>query len=175
MVNILEKCSISLPSSCIFDRCRFTDRYNKRDTQSSPGYYLGATPAQHEFTPSLPANVSKKLLRARCEQEAYNHPRRTSLDQALSTLLSRVPIEIRMIIYRNVLCVPVPVVHIVKRKDGTLCHVRCRAADGECGTYRCYNDYSELSRMTSNVPFLHSKDGGPSGNLLALLLTCKKT
>ena len=93
-------------------------------------------------------------------------------NQLQCPLLSKLPTEVRMIIYHNVLCEPVPVVHIVRRKDGSLCHVRCRASRGECGTYRCYNDYSELSRSTK------AGKVGPSttisGGLLALPLTCKK-
>ena len=174
MVNILDKCSVLLPSSCIFDRCRVSDRYSKAGGQSSRDCHLSATREQFPLSTRVSGDLSKKLLKARYEQETYNHPRRRSLDQCSSKLISSLPVELRVIIYRNVFCVPVPVVHIVKRKDGSLCHVRCRAADGECGTYRCYNDYSELSRLTSGVSLSHLKDGGQCGSLLALLLSCKK-
>ena len=101
-------------------------------------------------------------------------PTSPSNDQTQSAFLSNIPAEVRWMVYCHVLCVPVPVVHVVRRKDGTLCHVRCKASKGECGTYRCYNDYSELSRTTRDDSASTEKRRVTSEGLLSLPLTCKK-
>lgn len=122
----------------------------------------------------VPNESNGKLSKPKDQAKPYRHfsePR----DQPQSAFLSALPAEVRLVIYQNVLCVPAPVVHIVRRKDGTLCHVRCRAADGECGTYRCYNDYSELSRTTQSGPESVERESASTGNLLPLLSTCRKT
>ena len=94
--------------------------------------------------------------------------------QSQCPFISKLPVEVRVMIYYHVLCVPVPVIHVVRRKDGSLCHVRCRASKGEFGTYRCYNDYSELSRSIKSGPSTLNQGRGTTGSLLSLLLTCKK-
>lgn len=101
-------------------------------------------------------------------------PERGPLNQSQCSLLLRLPAEVRVMIYHHVLCVPVPVIHIVRRKDATLFHVRCRAEEGECGTYRCYNDYSELSRCTKGGHTVEGSKATPTGHLLSLPMTCKK-
>ena len=95
-------------------------------------------------------------------------------DQSQCSFISKLPAEVRVMVYHHVMCVPVPVIHVVRRKDGSLCHVRCRALKGECGTYRCYNDYSDLSRTTKTGSPTQNQVRKIFGLLLALPLTCKK-
>ena len=100
---------------------------------------------------------------------------RTPQNQLDCRLLNKVPPEVRVMIYELVLCLPVPVVHIVKRKDGSLGHVRCSSYGGECYDTRCYNEYSELSRSSKDrSPLPNGRAGKPLYGLLSLPLTCKK-
>ena len=46
-------------------------------------------------------------------------------------------------IYEEVLCKPVGVVHITSRKDGKLVHFRCKAEDGRCRGLECFHDLDE--------------------------------
>lgn len=161
------------PVACIINGCRPPRRKDKlgsertKDTHFSTKVetaYPISDLQKHPDTESYPLKTKERLFWG-FELQA--------LDQPQCALLSDLPAEIRVMIYAYVLCVPVPVVHIVRRKDGSLCHVRCRASKGECGTYRCYNEYSELSRSTRGGSRPIESDSG-SGELLSLPLSCKK-
>ena len=163
------------PIACITSGCRPSGRKSSHAESCSikPVHRLsGETSAQALDQPqdrqacSRPLDDRKRLLQG-SERE------RVELNQ-LECCFLKLPIEVRLMVYHYVLCVPVPIVHIVRRKDGSLCHVRCRASKGECGTYRCYNDYSELSRTTKNGSTPGEGRFSYSGGLLSLAFTCKK-
>lgn len=64
----------------------------------------------------------------------------TRIEQQQSKLISRLPLEVRIMIYKEVLCRPVGVVHITIRKDGKLVYFRCKAQDGRCHGLECFHD-----------------------------------
>ena len=161
------------PIACITRGCRPPGRKKSHDARYSTEpiqRFDGETTAHNLDQPHRrqtdfhPLDDKQRLLHG-CELAA--------LEQSQCSFL-RLPYEIRFMIYYYVLCVPVPVVHIVRRKDGALCHVRCRASKGECGTYRCYNDYSELSRTTKSRSTPGERELSTSRGLLSLAFTCKK-
>ncbi|KAL6717567.1 hypothetical protein ACLMJK_005482 [Lecanora helva] len=166
--------SVLRPISCITNGCRFPMRGGGDD----------ATHSLTELSKGLDedALAHKKDLSQRLDTKSYHLETRKNdgqyseegvLDQSQCSFLMKLPVEVRIMIYCYVLCLPVPVVHIVRRKDGSLCHVRCRSSNGECGTYRCYNDYSELSRSTKGSASTSSEHGAGEG-FLSLMFSCKK-
>ena len=85
-------------------------------------------------------------------------------------------------IYEEVLCRPVHIVHITSRKDGKLGYFRCKAENGRCRGLECFHGDGEELYSTwrtrdkdlfstwspSNVPDI--ADGG----LLAILQSCQR-
>lgn len=162
------------PITCIANGCRSPGRQSRRDAQRDKDRLQ--PPRGENPTPlSIVQERSVGGFQPAEPEAATNHDlKHRPAGQSQCIFLSKVPAEVRVMIYRDVLCGPVPVVHVVRRKDGTLCHVRCRAKEGECGTFRCYNDYSELSRTTKGGPAPIGREYGLSGQLLSLALTCRK-
>ena len=63
--------------------------------------------------------------------------------QSSSMFFSRLPFEVRAMIYEELFCKPVGVVHITVRKDGKLVHFRCKAENGLCRGLDCFHDLDE--------------------------------
>ena len=162
------------PIACVANSCRPSKRRSSQGAQFADTYphrtKVQATIQSIDTHERSNVETYQLEIKADLSQKSQ----RNVCDQAQCSFLSKLPAEVRVMVYHYVLCVPVPVVHVVKRKDGSLCHVRCRASRGECGTYRCYNDYSELSRSTKGTQSFADERRGPSGGLLLLPLTCNK-
>ena len=67
----------------------------------------------------------------------------TEMDKSESLFMSKLPLELRIMIYKEVLCKPVNVVHITTRKDGKLVYFRCQAEEGRCRGLECFHDSNE--------------------------------
>jgi len=159
------------PLACITAGCRPKSTQDVKNTKDLLKRATGGpvdpnpTPQKHLHSELIPLEV-KKHVSFSFSQEA--------VEQSQCPLLSKVPTEVRVMIYYYVMCISVPLVHIVRRTDGSLSHVRCRATRGECGIYRCFNDYSDMSRSTKARSKPTSDQVGTSVGFLALPLTCKK-
>jgi len=79
-------------------------------------------------------------------------------------------------IYREVFCGPISVIHIVLRRnapgDIRSGYVRCRAAPGECGKQRCLSLYNE-EKGGDWDPF-RNVSLSTDGDVLPLLLSCRQ-
>ena len=104
------------------------------------------------------------------------------MEQLQSKFMSKLPLELRIMIYEEVLCKPVAVVHITTRKDGKLVYFRCQAQDGRCRGLECFHDPNEdiygtwrtrdkdLFSTWSPSNTSNTADGG----LLGLLQSCRQ-
>ena len=163
------------PLRCITNACRPPKRKGNLDCSSLKGIHLSTkSEALYPVSEPTKGKVDHDLCSLEFKAELLRGSGSEASDQPQCSFLSDLPAEVRVMIYDYVLCIPVPVVHIVRRKDGSLCHVRCHAFKGECGTYRCYNEYGELSRSTKGAsPPINDIPETFRGSL-SLLLTCKK-
>ena len=97
----------------------------------------------------------------------FGRPRQKTYDQSQSALFSKLPGEVRTMIYKEVLCGPVPIVHIVTKRKRKLGHVRCRGlkdhdVDESSDSY--------IHTVGSPRPDIRKRDG----NLLPLLQSCRR-
>lgn len=106
----------------------------------------------------------------------------TGMEKSQSLFMSKLPLELRIMIYEEVLCKPVDVVHITIRKDGKLVYFRCQAEEGRCRGLECFHGPSEdiygtwrtrdkdlfCTWSPSNMP--NTAEGG----LLGLLQSCRQ-
>lgn len=133
----------------------------------------------------------KKALAKRClsspltddtNPPVSNSAEYTKMVESPSMFMSRLPLEVRAIIYEEVLCRPVGVVHITSRKDGKLGYFRCKAEDGRCRGLECFhgpNDdlYSTWRTRDKDLFSTWSPRNTPymaDGGLLALLQSCRQ-
>ena len=138
-----------------------TKKYIKRrnyDRKHGPPIPL---PVQRKraLTLPIPPDADNKNLLGRQKQKTY--------DQSQSTLFSKLPGEVRTMIYREVLCGPVPIVHIVTKRNRKLGHIRCR------GLKKYDIDESSDSYMhTIGSPGSDIRER--DGSLLPLLQSCRR-
>lgn len=89
-------------------------------------------------------------------------------DQDQSLLFARLPLEIRMQIYKIALSGDGFPIHLIRRVPDFISHVRCDKMDGTCYRYRCFEPYRIVPG--ENRLIVHSTDGA----LLPLLLSCRQ-
>ena len=85
-------------------------------------------------------------------------------------------------IYEEVLCKPVNVVHITTRKDGKLVYFRCQAEGGRCRGLECFHDpnediYGTWRTRDKDLFSTWSPSNTPNtaeGGLLGLLQSCRQ-
>ena len=85
-------------------------------------------------------------------------------------------------IYEEVLCKPVPVLHITTRKDGKLVYFRCKAEGGRCRGLECFHTsdedlYSTWRTRDKDLFSTWSPSNTPDtadGGLVALLQSCRQ-
>lgn len=173
---------LAWPLSCILNGCRLPTGQTKRDRKRS-GDRLKAP--KKEFSAPLPLTRDLCLSSPPPDNGiamVSKGPKHTNMEQSQSMLMSRLPLEVRLMIYEEVLCRPVGVVHITTRKNGKLGYSRCKAEDGRCRGLECFHGPNEDLDSTwrtrdkdlfstwspSNTPDM--ADGG----LLALLQSCRQ-
>ena len=106
----------------------------------------------------------------------------SNTEQSQSALISRLPYDVRSMIYEEVLCRPVGVVHITTRKDGKMVHFRCKAKDARCRGLECFHDSDEdlygTWRTRDKDLFSTWNPSNTSdvldGGLIALLQSCRQ-
>lgn len=98
--------------------------------------------------------------------------RQKTQGQAQSMLFSKLPVEIRMLIYDLALSGDGRTIHIVRRRRDHLSHVRCTNQDGRCKGYECFRWWtpSSLHRSGSDNGTINKTHGG----LLPLLSSCRR-
>lgn len=128
------------PITCILNAWRSSIGQTKRDNSRSRGVLkatkekaIALLPTTHEPCPSSPLPDHGNLTISEGAEI-------TLMEQPQSMLISRLPLEVRIMIYKEVLCKPVGVVHITIRKDGKLVYFRCKAQDGRCHGLECFHD-----------------------------------
>ena len=129
------------PTTCFLKGWRPSTRQPKRDSsRSRDGLNKKKAPAPlptaRELCPSSSLPDSENLTISKGTEV-------TRKGQSQSMLMSRLPLEVRIMIYEEVLCRPVGVVHITTRKDGKLVYFRCKAEDGRCRGLECFHDPNE--------------------------------
>lgn len=173
------------PLLCILKGCRRPTGQKKRQSSRSKDRLKAPEreaqarlPPIRERRPSPPLPNDGKLT-------SSQEPERTKMTQTQSMFLSKLPVELRTMIYVEVLCRPVPIVHITTRKDGKLRYFRCKAADGRCRGLECFHGSNEDLYSTwrtrdkdlfstwspSHLPDM--PDGG-GGGLLTILQSCQQ-
>ena len=171
------------PMSCILNRYRLPIGHTKPDNsrfrdrlKAAKEKALAPLPTTSGKCPSSPSPKYGNLTISK-------GVRVTEMEQSQSSLMSKLPLEVRIMIYEEVLCRPVGVVHITTRKDGKLVHFRCQAENGRCRGLECFHQTDENLYNTwrtrdkdlfstwspSNTPDM--TDGG----LLGLLQSCRQT
>lgn len=104
------------------------------------------------------------------------------MEQSQSMYMSSLPIEVRTMIYQEVLCGPVGVVHITTRKDGKLGYFRCKVENGRCRGLECFHSpeedlYSTSRTRDKDLYSTRSPSNAPDmagGGMLALLQSCRQ-
>lgn len=173
---------LAWPLSCILNGCRLSTGQNKRDRERS-GDRLEA-PTKISAAPLPPTReICLSSLLPDDENSAVSEgARNTKMEQSQSMFMSRLPLEVRIMIYEEVLCRPVDVVHITTRKNGKLGYFRCKAEDGRCRGLECFhgpNDdlYSTWRTRDKDLFSTWSPSDTPDmedGGLLALLQSCRQ-
>ena len=138
-----------------------TKKYIKRrnyDRKHGPPLPLPVQRKRALTSPS-PADADKKDLFRRPKQKIY--------DQSQSAFFSKLPAEVRTMIYREVLCGPIPIVHIVTKTKRKLAHVRCRGLKDHD-----VDESGDSHIHTVGSPRTDKK--GRDGNLLPLLQSCRR-
>ena len=171
--------TLAWPLSCILNGCRLPTGQNKpesRDGLKAPKKKVQARlPRTRKRSPSSP-------LPDDGNPTSSQKPKHTKMEQSQSMFMSRLPLELRTMIYEEVLCRPVHIVHITARKDGKLGYFRCKAEDGRCRGLECFHGSNEKLYSTwrtrdkdlfstwspSNLPDI------PDGGLLAILQSCQQ-
>ena len=106
----------------------------------------------------------------------------TRIEQSESAFISRLPYDVRSMIYEEVLCRPVSVVHITTRRDGSLVYFRCKAKDARCRGLECFHDpnqdlYGTWRTRDKDLFSTWSPSRAPhpvDGGVLALLQSCQQ-
>ena len=171
--------TLAWPLSCILNGCRLPTGQNKpesRDRLKAPKKKVQARlPRTRKRSPSSPLPDDGNPI-------SSQEPKHTKMEQSQSMFMSKLPLELRTMIYEEVLCRPVHIVHITARKDGKLGYFRCKAEDGRCRGLECFHGSNEELYSTwrtrdkdlfstwspSNLPDI--ADGG----LLAILQSCQQ-
>lgn len=163
--------------SCILNGCRLPIGQNKRESSRSRD--------------RLQAPKKKAPTQERCPSSALpddgnptfsQAPKKTRMEQSQSMFMSRLPLELRTMIYEEVLCRPVNVVHITTRKDGKLGYFRCKAEDGRCRGLECFHGpnedlYSTWRTRDKDLFSTWSPSNAPDvadGGLLTILQSCQQ-
>ena len=175
--------SLAWPLSCILKGCRIPTSKNKRESSRSKDRLKA---------PEKEAQARLSPTRERCppsplpddgKPTSSQEPRYTKMEQTQSMFMSKLPLELRTMIYVEVLCRPVPIVHITTRKDGKLGFFRCKAADGRCRGLECFHGPNEDLYSTwrtrdkdlfSTWSPSHLPAMADGGGLLAILQTCQQ-
>ena len=173
---------LAWPLSCILNGCRLSTGQNKRDRKRSGDRIKAPTkespmplPSTRERRPSSPLPDDENST---VSAGVTN----TQREQSQSMFMSRLPLEVQVMIYEEVLCRPVGVVHITTRKDGKLGYFRCKNEDGRCRGMECFhgpNDdlYSTWRTRDKDLFSTWSPTDTPDmadGGLLALLQSCRQ-
>lgn len=102
-------------------------------------------------------------------------PKQRTSRQSQVSLFGKLPGEVRMMIYHELLCGPIPVIHIVLRKhapgDIRCGYIRCRAAAGKCYQQRCLSQYND---MTGGDWCARNVSRRTDGDVLPLLMSCRQ-
>ena len=104
------------------------------------------------------------------------------MEKSESLFMSKLPLELRIMVYEELLCKPVNVVHITIRKDGKLVYYRCQAEEGRCRGLECFHDpnediYGTWPIRDKDLFSTWSPSNTPStaeGGLLGLLQSCRQ-
>ena len=171
------------PINCILNGWRPSTGLSKRQSSRSRDS-LKAT-KQKTLAPSPTTNgllCPSSLPRDHGNPTISEGAKVTGMEKSQSLFMSKLPLELRIMIYEEVLCKPVDVVHITIRKDGKLVYFRCQAEEGRCRGLECFHGPSEdiygtwrtrdkdlfCTWSPSNMP--NTAEGG----LLGLLQTCRQ-
>lgn len=127
---------LAWPLSCILNGCRLSTGQDKCDRKRS-GDRLKA-PKKESPTPLLSIREHRPSSPLP-DNENYTVSTGAQMEQSQSMFMSRLPLEVRIMIYEEVLCRPVGVVHITTRKNGKLGYFRCKAEDGRCRGLECFH------------------------------------
>lgn len=173
---------LAWPLSCILNGCRLPTGENKRDSSRFMGRLKAPKkkspaplPPTRERGPSPPLPDDRNL-------RVSKGAKHTNMEQSQSMFMSRLPLEVRMMIYEEVLCRPVGVVHITTRKDGRLGYFTCKAENGRCRGLECFHGpneelYSTWRTRDKDLFSTWSPSDTPDmadGGLLALLQSCRQ-
>ena len=164
--------------SCILKGWRLPKVQNKRQSSRSRDSLeqKGLAPSStRELCPSSPLPEHEHTT----VSEVIENKK---MEQSQSAFMSRLPSEVRTLIYEEVLCRPVGIVHISTRRDGKLVYFRCKTEDGLCRGLACFRDADEELYSTWRT---RDKDlfstWNPSvtqnmaeGGLVALLQSCRQ-
>lgn len=169
----LANAPLTSPLSCILNGCRLLKRQAKRDSSRSRDRLK--VPPTRKCCPSSPLPDDEYPTVSR---ETQN----TKMEQSRSMFMTRLPLEVRTMIYEEVLCRPVGVVHITTRKDGKLVYFRCKAEDGRCRGFECFHGnnedlYSTWRTRDKDLFSTWSPSNTPDradGGLVALLQSCRQ-
>ena len=174
--------ALAWPLSYILNGCRLPTGDNKRDSSrfmdrlKAPKKKSPAPlPPTRERGPSssLPDDRNLRVSKG---------GKHTKMEQSQSMFMSRLPLEVRMMIYEEVLCRPVGVVHITTRKDGRLGYFTCKAENGRCRGLECFHGpneelYSTWRTRDKDLFSTWSPSDTPDladGGLLAILQSCRQ-
>lgn len=134
---------------------------------------------RYESLEQLPAIRARSLtlpLPAQSKPWLSSRPEQRTADQANSSFFEKLPGEIRTLIYREILCGPVPVAHLVLRQnapgDMRCAYIRCRAAGKSCGRQRCRDQYN--AEMDGDYWGYYNVATRTDGGILPLLLSCRQ-
>ena len=170
------------PMPCILKGCRLPIGHTKRDNSRSKDRLKAAEKKAlaplRTASGKCPSSPSPNHGNFTISKEV----KVTEMEQSKSRLMSRLPLEVRIMIYEEVLCRPVGVVHITTRKDGKLVHFRCQAENGRCRGLECFhhtdeNLYSTWRTRDKDLFSTWSPCNTPNmtdGGLLGLLQSCRQ-
>ncbi len=181
-VPAMHVATASLPwrLSCVLNGCRLPTGQNKSDSSRS----RDRLKAPKKASPPLPPprdRCTPSPLPDDGNLTVSKRAKYTKMEQSQSFFMSRLPLEVRVMVYEEVLCRP-GVVHITTRKDNKLGYFRCRAEDGRCRGLECFHGpnedlYSTWRTRDIDLFSTWSPSDTPEmtdGGLLALLQSCRQ-
>ena len=154
-----------LPFVCAWEIVAYGGNKTKRYIKRQKDYRKHAPPLplpvqrKRALTWPIPPDADSK--------DIFGRPKQKTCDQSQSVLFSKLPAEVRTMIYKEVLCGPVPIVHIVKKRKRKLGYVRCQGLEDHS---RGQSSDSAIHEIGLPRPDVKERDG----NLLPLLQSCRR-
>ena len=170
------------PINCILNGWRPSTGLTKRESSRSRDSLKATKQKSLAPCPTTSGLCASSVPRDHGNPTISEGAKVKEMEKSQSLFMSKLPLELRTMIYEEVLCKPVNVVHITIRKDGKLVYFRCQAEGGRCRGLECFHDpnediYGTWRTRDKDLFSTWSPSNTPNtaeGGLLGLLQSCRQ-